>query len=259
MGISNLIYLCNWEDFLNSQIVSSMLGALFGAGVAVYVAKLQNKQQLKQLKDEHKLQREFFEKQEENERERIFLQYTIERAERSYEILSDLRSAKKLFVDAIFELMKSLPNDLKLDEDIEFEKYFSLLYAEYLIPKHDSIIKLRDMLLLTLVIQDDIELSRLKEEVRKEVAIFVDYHKKISQVKIFEEYKEVADDFMSKSKLVEKCDELRTYLTKYITETTFRLVSPEKRAEKILNQTKGNSNFQFKVIRKQDMDEGIED
>lgn len=62
MGISNLIYLCNWEDFLNSQIVSSMLGALFGAGVAVYVAKLQNKQQLKQLKDEHKLQREFFEK-----------------------------------------------------------------------------------------------------------------------------------------------------------------------------------------------------
>ena len=212
-------------EFLNSQFISSMLGALLGAGVAVYIAKLQNKQQLKQLKYEHKLQREFFEKQEENERERIFLQYTIERAERSYEILSDLRSAKKLFVDAIFELMKSLPNDLKLDKDIEFEKHFSLLYAEYLLPKYDSIIKLRDMLLLTLVIQDDIELSRLKEEVRKEVAIFVDYHNK-----------EVADDFMSKSKLTEKCDELRTYLTKYITETTFRLVSPERMAEKILKQ-----------------------
>ena len=68
-----------------------MIGALLGAGVAVYVAKLQNKQQLTQLQDEHKLQREFFEKQEENERERIFLQNTIERAEKSYRILNQLK------------------------------------------------------------------------------------------------------------------------------------------------------------------------
>ena len=52
--------------FLNSQFISSMMGALLGAGVAVYVAKLQNNQQLKQLQDEHRLQRGFFEKQEEN-------------------------------------------------------------------------------------------------------------------------------------------------------------------------------------------------
>lgn len=30
-------------EFLNSQFISSMLGALLGAGVAVYIAKLQNK------------------------------------------------------------------------------------------------------------------------------------------------------------------------------------------------------------------------
>ena len=47
------------HKFLNSQFISSMIGALLGAGVAVHVAKLQNKQQLKQLQDEHKLQREF--------------------------------------------------------------------------------------------------------------------------------------------------------------------------------------------------------
>ena len=70
-----------------------MIGALLGAGVAVYVARLQNKQQLKQLNNEHDLQREFFEKQEENERERIFLQYTIDRAERSYRILNQLKKA----------------------------------------------------------------------------------------------------------------------------------------------------------------------
>ena len=240
--------------FLNSQFISSMLGALLGAGVAVYVAKLQNKQQLKQLQDEHKLQREFFEKQEENERERIFLQYTIERAERSYEILSDLRIAKNLFADSIFEFIKMIPKEVESDEDIEFEKIFPLLYSDYLLPKYDSIIKLRDLLLLTLVIQDDIELSRLKEAVRKEVAIFVDYHKKINQVKSFEDYREVADDFMEESKLTEKCDELRTYLTKYITETTFRLVSPEKMAEKIIKQEYNVSNIKFKIVRKQDRD-----
>jgi hypothetical protein len=229
-----------------------MIGALLGAGVAVYVAKLQNKQQLKQLQDEHKLQREFFEKQEENERERIFLQYTIERAERSYEILSDLRIAKNLFADAIFEFVKMISKEVESDEDIEFEKIFPLLYSDYLLPKYNSIIKLRDLLLLTLVIQDDIELSRLKEEVRKEVAIFVDYHKKINRVKNFEDYKKVAEDFMKKSQLTEKCDELRTYLTKYITETTFRLVSPEKMAEKILKQKYEESDLKFKVIRDDD-------
>jgi hypothetical protein len=231
-----------------------MIGALLGAGVAVYVAKLQNKQQLKQLQDEHKLQREFFEKQEENERERIFLQYTIERAERSYEILSDLRIAKNLFADAIFEFVKMISKEVESDEDIEFEKIFPLLYSDYLLPKYNSIIKLRDLLLLTLVIQDDIELSRLKEEVRKEVAIFVDYHKKINRVNSFEDYRKVADDFMVESKLTEKCDELRTYLTKYITETTFRLVSPEKMAEKIIKQEYNVSNLKFKIVRKQDRD-----
>lgn len=240
--------------FLNSQFISSMIGALLGAGVAVYVAKLQNKQQLKQLQDEHKLQREFFEKQEENERERIFLQYTIERAERSYEILSDLRIAKNLFADSKFEFVKMIPEEVESDEDIEFEKIFPLLYLDYLLPKYNSIIKLRDLLLLTLVIQDDIELSRLKEEVRKEVAIFVDYHKRISQVKNFEDYKEVAEDFMKRSQLTEICDELRTYLTKYITETTFRLVSPEKMAEKIIKQEYNVSNLKFKIVREQDRD-----
>ena len=61
---------------------------------------------------------------------------------------------------------------------------------------------------------------------------------------------------MSKSKLTEKCDELRTYLTKYITETTFRLVSPERMAEKILKQTKGDLNIRFKVVRKENMKGG---
>nr|WP_262350653.1 hypothetical protein [Streptococcus sp. NSJ-72] len=85
-------------DFFNSQFVSSMLGALFGGGIAVYVANIQNKQQTKQLQEEHKLQREYFDKQEENEREQIFLQFTIERAERSYQILNELKKLRLCFV-----------------------------------------------------------------------------------------------------------------------------------------------------------------
>ena len=168
--------------------------------------------------------------------------------------MSDLRIAKNLFADSIFEFVKMIPKEVESDEDIEFERIFPLLYSDYLLPKYDAIIKLRDLLLLTLVIQDDIELSRLKDEVRKEVSIFADYHKRISQVKNFEDYKEVAEDFMKKSQLTEKCDELRTYLTKYITKTTFRLVSPEKMAEKIKKQEFNVSNLKFKIVRKQDMD-----
>lgn len=67
--------------FLNSQFISSMIGALLGAGVAVYVAKLQNKQQLKQLQDEHKLQREFL-KNKKRTKENVF-SYNIQLSEQS--------------------------------------------------------------------------------------------------------------------------------------------------------------------------------
>lgn len=72
----------NIITFLNSQFISSMIGALLGAGVAVYVAKLQNKQQLKQLQDEHKLQREFFEKNKKRTKENVF-SYSIQLREQN--------------------------------------------------------------------------------------------------------------------------------------------------------------------------------
>ncbi|MBZ2058369.1 hypothetical protein [Streptococcus sanguinis] len=253
MGISNLIHLCNWKDFLNSQIVSSMLGALFGAGVAVYVAKLQNKQQLEQLENEHKLQREFFEKQEENEKERIFLQFTIERAERSYQILNELKKAEAMFRDEGIWFIENF------SEESDFKTEFVKFYYKHLIPKYYHYIDLRDELLLSIVIQDDVKLSQLKTEVNDEIELFNSSFENISKVIDFVEYKKITDEFLDKTKLIEKCDKLKIHLTKYIMDSTYRLVSPEKMAEKILNQTKGNSNLQFKVIRKQDMDEAIED
>ncbi|CAM2822985.1 hypothetical protein SMU66_00289 [Streptococcus mutans N34] len=108
-------------DFLNSQFISSLFGALVGGGIAIYVARLQNKQQVEQLKQEHELQQEYFSKQEENERERIFLKYTIERAEESYKILGDLRSLQTFFSDSFLQLIKFLPRDKNEIEDKEYK------------------------------------------------------------------------------------------------------------------------------------------
>ena len=228
--------------FLNSQFISSMIGALLGAGVAVYVAKLQNRQQLKQLKDEHKLQQEFFEKQEENERERIFLQYTIERAERSYKILNQLKKAATFFGDETFPLTES-------DNEDEFQKIFLKLCYTVITPKYYEFIDLKDELLLTLVIQDDVRLSDLKNEVVMEVERFSNYYYKIIKASTFIEFSEMVDAFCEETKLIEKCDSLKTYITKYIMDSTFRLIPPEKMAEKILKQSYGSSELKFKVVK----------
>ena len=228
--------------FLNSQFISSMIGALLGAGVAVYVAKLQNRQQLKQLKDEHKLQREFFERQEANERERIFLQYTIERAERSYKILNQLKKAATFFGDETFPLTES-------DNEDEFQKIFLKLCYTVITPKYYEFIDLKDELLLTLVIQDDVRLSDLKNEVVMEVERFSNYYYKIIKASTFIEFSEMVDAFCEETKLIEKCDRLKTYITKYIMDSTFRLIPPEKIAEKILKQSYGSSELKFKVVK----------
>lgn len=230
--------------FLNSQFISSMIGALLGAGVAVYVAKLQNKQQLKQLKDEHKLQRKFFEKQEENERERIFLQYTIERAERSYRILNQLKKAETFFVDGSFSLIE--------DNMDEFQTSFLKLCYTVITPRYYEFIDLSDELLLTLVIQDDVKLSDLKNEVLMEVERFSNYYYKIIKSSTFVEFSEMVDAFCEETKLIEKCDNLKTYITKYIMDSTFRLIPPEKMAEKILKQKYGETRIKFKVVRDDD-------
>lgn len=231
--------------FLNSQFISSMIGALLGAGVAVYVAKLQNKQQLKQLKDEHKLQREFFERQEANERERIFLQYTIERVERSYKILNQLKKAATFFVDESFPLTES-------DNEDEFQKIFLKLCYTVITPKYYEFIDLKDELLLTLVIQDDVKLSELKNEVAMEVERFSNYYYKIIKASTFIEFSEMVDAFYEETELIEKCDNLKTYITKYVMDSAFRLVPPEKMAEKILKQKYGETRMKFKVVRDDD-------
>ncbi|MFQ7757378.1 MAG: hypothetical protein ACLRH5_12840 [Intestinibacter bartlettii] len=228
--------------FFNSQFISSMIGALLGAGVALYVAKLQNKQQLNQLQDEHKSQREYFEKQEENERERIFLQYTIERAEKSYRILNQLKKAETFFVDGSFSLIES-------DNMDEFQMSFLKLCYTVITPRYYEFIDLSDELLLTLVIQDDVKLSDLKNEVVMEIERFSNYYYKIIKSSTFVEFSEMVDAFCEETKLIEKCDNLKTYITKYIMDSTFRLIPPEKMAEKILKQSYGSSELKFKVVK----------
>lgn len=231
--------------FLNSQFISSMIGALLGAGVAVYVAKLQNKQQLTQLQDEHKLQREFFERQEANERERIFLQYTIERAEKSYKILNQLKKAATFFGDETFPLTES-------DNEDEFQKIFLKLCYTVITPKYYEFIDLKDELLLTLVIQDDVKLSDLKHEVVIEVEKVSKYYNRFIKANTYNEFADIVENFSKETKLIEKCDNLKTYITKYVMDSAFRLVPPEKMAEKILKQKYGETRIKFKVVSDDD-------
>ncbi|ESS16288.1 hypothetical protein LGW51_08240 [Streptococcus mutans] len=225
-------------DFLNSQFISSLFGALVGGGIAIYVAKLQNKQQVEQLKQEHELQQEYFSKQEENERERIFLKYTIERAEESYKILGDLRSLQTFFSDSFLQLIKFLPRDKNEIEDKEYKYIFLQFRADYLEAKYREFINLRDELLRTIIIQDNVKLSLLKEEILKEVQTFTKYYKRLLESQTLENFQKVTDEFEKQSLIMKSCDEFRTELTKYITQTTLRLVSEEKIVKKIKEQMK---------------------
>ncbi|NLQ75383.1 hypothetical protein [Streptococcus mutans] len=206
-------------DFLNSQFISSLFCALVGGGIAIYVAKLQNKQQVEQLKQEHELQQEYFSKQEENERERIFLKYTI-------------------FSDSFLQLIKFLPRDKNEIEDKEYKYIFLQFRADYLEAKYREFINLRDELLRTIIIQDNVKLSLLKEEILKEVQTFTKYYKRLLESQTLENFQKVTDEFEKQSLIMKSCDEFRTELTKYITQTTLRLVSEEKIVKKIKEQMK---------------------
>ncbi len=104
-------------------------------------------------------------------------------------------------------------------------------------------------MLLTLVIQDDVKLSELKNEVVTEVERFSNYYYKIIKASTPIEFLEMVDAFYEETELIEKCDNLKTYITKYVMDSAFRLVPPEKMAEKILKQSYGSSKLKFKVVK----------
>ncbi|HHF7042827.1 TPA: hypothetical protein ACPQXM_001890, partial [Streptococcus mutans] len=110
--------------------------------------------------------------------------------------------------------------------------------ADYLEAKYREFINLRDELLRTIIIQDNVKLSLLKEEILKEVQTFTKYYKRLLESQTLENFQKVTDEFEKQSLIMKSCDEFRTELTKYITQTTLRLVSEEKIVKKIKEQMK---------------------
>lgn len=153
-----------------------------------------------------------------------------------------MKKAATFFGDETFPLTES-------DNEDEFQKIFLKLCYTVITPKYYEFIDLKDELLLTLVIQDDVRLSDLKNEVVMEVERFSNYYYKIIKASTFIEFSEMVDAFCEETKLIEKCDSLKTYITKYIMDSTFRLIPPEKIAEKILKQSYGSSELKFKVVK----------
>ena len=81
-------------------------------------------------------------------------------------------------------------------------------------------------------------MSLLKEEILKEVQTFTKYYKRLLKSQTLENFQKVTDEFEKQSLIMKSCDEFRTELTKYITQTTLRLVSEEKIVKKIKEQMK---------------------
>lgn len=233
----------NLIDFLNSQFVSSLFGALVGGGVAIYTAKLQNKQQIEQLTQEYKLQQKYFSKQEKNERERIFLQYTIERAEETYRVIGKIRELEVFYIDSVSDLVLLLPSEGEIS-NLEFKKIYSLFLMNYLYPKCRQFISYRDELIVSVIIQDNLKLSEYKEKIIREYEFFLKSFDEVKDIKTFEEYQQVAEKYQDNTRISQLCDDYRVEITKYITETTYRLVSIEELEKKIaeqLNNSHGKS------------------
>ena len=83
---------------------------------------------------------------------------------------------------------------------------------------------------------------------------FSKYYNKIIKINNFTEFTKIVDNFSNETELIEKCDKLKRYITKYVMNSAFRLIPPEKMAEKIIKQKYEVSNLKFRIVRKQDRD-----
>ena len=77
---------------------------------------------------------------------------------------------------------------------------------------------------MSLVIQDDVKLSDLKHEVVIEVEKVSKYYNRFLEANTFKEFADIVENFSRETKLIEKCDNLKTYIKKYVMDSAFRLV-----------------------------------
>ena len=89
----------------------------------------------------------------------------------------------------------------------------------------------------------------MKHEVVIEVEKVSKYYNRFIKANTFNEFADIVENFSKETKLIEKCDNLKTYITKYVMDSAFRLVPPEKMAEKIFKQSYGSSELKFKVVK----------
>lgn len=137
-----------------------------------------------------------------------------------------MKKAATFFEDESFPLTES-------DNEDEFQKIFLKLCYTVVTPKYYEFIDLKDELLLTLVIQDDVKLSDLKHEVVIGVEKVSKYYNRFIKANTFNEFDDVVENFSRETKLIEKCDNLKTYITKYVMDSAFRLVHLRKWLRKL--------------------------
>lgn len=230
MGFQCFKYFIN---FLNSQFVSSMLGALLAAVVAIYIARVQSKEQLKLLEEENKNQKNFFKEQEKNERERIYIQYSVERAHNAIKCVDSLSRYHRAFInmntefDKIKEnIVSNFPSNYNLG-DKNIQNYITgmcikSVYLDFLDPKMAEILYSLNQCMASLAGLDEGKLSDQINEMKSEVFQIRDWVDECSNVKTEEEYRKYEEKFLSNN-LYKVCSEIEIILLGYIVKQIAKL------------------------------------
>lgn len=230
MGFQCLKHILN---FLNSQFISSMLGAFIASGVAIKIARTQSKEQLELLKEENKNQKNFFKDQEKNERERIYIQYSVERAFNAIKCVEALSKYDLAFenIDIEFDRIKeNYISEFHSDEELS-DEYVQNIITSYCIasvnrqiiqPKFMEIEDSFKECLISLTILDEKKLLDGIKKLNKEFNQIEDWVYKFSKVKTELEYRKHEEEFSSNN-LNKVCNEIRNILLTYITKQIAKL------------------------------------
>ncbi|HFI0187431.1 TPA: hypothetical protein ACGO9B_001123 [Streptococcus suis] len=231
-----------WNYLNNSQLVSSIIGAGFGGWIALKIANQQSedqKQLLMQEIDESRKQRNkeieqqqtFYMWQDENERERIYLQLVLERLENAYEILSKLCFAPDIIGRKIVPAFAQyLPSNNPEDEisDYEFRETLLKIQHQVLDPEFEQQSQLLFQLKSLLVLHDHIEIQTLLLKLMTEFKTFEETYEELCKCNSIQECLQISSSYSKYQTLTAAVDQLMREIAIYLGELASQLISAER-------------------------------
>ncbi|HFI0381226.1 TPA: hypothetical protein ACGOWH_001861, partial [Streptococcus suis] len=260
--ILNILYQI-WEFLNSSQLVSSVLGAAIGGWIALIIANNQSevqkrlfeqeiKENRKQRKKENEQQKTFFRNQEENERERIFLQLVLERLENAYEILSKLYFAPDIIgrkiVPALAQHLPASNPEVAISE-YEFREAFLKIQHLVLDPEFEQQTQLLFQLNSILILHDHIEIQARLSELKVEFEKFEKNYYEFCQSKSLQECLQISSSYSKNQTLSAAVDQFMREISIYLGELASQLLSEERQRRIEEDVDKFVSEGKIKIVK----------